>query len=393
MKKFIFFFAFFIIISFITACFGQKSQSSETAAINFTVPQPSGKYGVGRQLIYLTDERRKQSERQRELAVWIYYPAEKSKNAATELVLPLKWAESYRNFLEKRIGKTAADALAAAQTTARTDLSVVSGKDLYPVLIFAPGANWLPTDYSAIIEDLASSGYAVVAFASAPLSPVIQFSDGSVAASPRVDEATYGIVSDDFRFLAGEIGRLNEDTKLKIKGRLDVGKIGTFGHSIGGAAAISAASNNPRITTAINLDGDFSGETANAAPEQAILYLTTEPPNLKGAPVEKWDEDRSETRRKGVWEKINANSARAVRVRLAKMFHINFADVALLPVEAIPENLRNNRFGTIDGARGVQISNELIRAFFDHQLKARAFDDFLKIEKQFPEIKIETKTK
>lgn len=380
-------------VSINSACFVYSQQKNEPAAADvvFSLPKATGAYGVGRQLIYLSDETRKQSEKSRQIAVWIYYPAEPLKRGADEPVLPSKWAESYRTIQEKRLGRSAAAALLAAKTAAESAAPAGSSKQSFPVLIFAPGANWLPTDYSATIEDLASHGYIVIAFASAPLSPVIQFSDGTMFESPRVDESTYAVVSEDFRFVVGQLERLEQDASLPIKGRFDLSRIGTFGHSIGGAAAIRAATNHPKIVAAINLDGDFSGETASAAPTQPILYITTEPPNLSGAPIEKWDEDRSEIRRKGVWERVQANSKNAVRVRAAKMFHTNFQDAALLPADSVPANLRANRFGTIEGARGVRLAADLVRRFFDAQLKNAPFENFLRLERDYPEIKIQTK--
>lgn len=387
MKKFSLF-IFFLFVLITSACFTQNSaQTNNGEAIDFSLPHPEGKFGVGRQLIHLSDE----SRNNREIAVWIYYPSKEKQKSSAEKILPDVWGNSYKTLLDKRLGHTASNALVNAKTFAKTGADIIQNNETFPVLIFAPGANWLPTDYSLTIENLVSYGYVILAFASSPLSPVVQLSDGKFAESPRVNDETYKIVSDDFRFIANQIEKLNTDNSLKIKGRLDVKKISAFGHSIGGAAAISAATDMPQILTAINLDGDFSGETANAQPTQEILYLTTEPPNLNGAPIETWDSDRSETRRKLVWEKINANSQRAFHVRLATMFHTNFQDVAVLPPTSMPENLRQNRFGKIEGTKGIKIVNDLILNFLEFKFQRRSLDDFLNLEKQYSEIRIENK--
>jgi predicted dienelactone hydrolase len=385
MKRHFLNFSLIFIVLIISACFSQRSESAENLPeIDFLLAAPSGKYGVGRQLIYLSAETREK----REIAVWVYYPAQLKDKSLTENVLPAEWAAGYRNILDRRLGTSAADALLSAKTFTQNEAPAAGTED-FPVLVFAPGANWLPTDYGSMIEELTSHGYVVLAFAAPPLSPVIRHSNGSVTESPRVDEATYKIVTDDFRFIADRIEKLNQDSTLKIKGRLDINKIGTFGHSIGGAAAIAVATDNSKILAAVNLDGDFAGETANANPVQAILYLTTEPPNLNDVPVERWDEDRNETRRKNVWEKIKGRSQSAFRVRIATMFHSNFQDAALLPVDSMPEKLRQNRFGKIDGARGVKLSIELVLKFFNAQLKSGPMADFLQTEKRYSEIRIE----
>jgi dienelactone hydrolase len=191
---------------------------------------------------------------------------------------------------------------------------------------------------------------------------------------------------------AEALGILDRNAKLAISGRIDLNRVGAFGHSIGGAAAVSAATDNPKIKAAVNLDGDYSGETAAARPEQAIFYLTTEPPAVAGAPFEKWDEERNEIRRKAIWGNIAARSKTAYRVRAARMFHTNFQDAALLPAVSMPENLRRDRFGAIDGARGVRIATDLVRAFFESELSGKPAADFTNFEKQYPEIKFEIKS-
>lgn len=376
-------------------CFSQNlsSETESTSEINFSLPKRTGKYAVGRQLTYLTDENRTNSpinNDKREIALWIYYPAGVSKQSAEELILPTAWAEQYRGLMEKRLGKSAANALLSLKTDAQTNALIASNKNSFPVLIFAPGSSWLPTDYSSIIENLAADGYIVVAFAAASLSPVILFPNGSITNSARVDNSTYGLIGADFSFICNQLEKLNQDPSLKIEKRMDTSKIGVFGHSLGGAAAILGAANNDKINAAANLDGDFSGDAENASPKQAILYITTQPPSLTDeTPIENWDEERNEIRRKGIWEKLNTQSTNAFRVRIAKMFHTNFQDAAILPANSMPENLRNNRYGSIDGERGVKLTINLLSAFFNAQLKSEPINNLLEIEKTYPEIRIE----
>ena len=46
------------------------------------------------------------------------------------------------------------------------------------------------------------------------------------------------------------------------------------------------------------------------------------------------------------------------------MFHTNFQDDALLPASAMTRKQRKNRFGTIDGARGLDLTTRLLASFF-----------------------------
>jgi hypothetical protein len=55
----------------------------------------------------------------------------------------------------------------------------------------------------------------------------------------------------------------------------------------------------------------------------------------------------------------------------------------------VSNRFSSNFFGKIEGERGVRLTAELVRAFFDSRLKAAPIDDFLKTGKQYSAIKIE----
>jgi hypothetical protein len=109
---------------------------------------------------------------------------------------------------------------------------------------------------------------------------------------------------------------------------------------------------------------------------------------VNGAPVEQWDEDRSEVRRQRVWEAVKAKSQKTFRVKVPAMFHSNFQDAALLSPDSMPENLRKNRFGKIDGLKGVNLSKELLIKFFEAELNGIQPDEFFAVQNKYPEIKI-----
>lgn len=369
-----------------------QHSSASLAEAHLDLPKWNHSFGVGRQFINLIDPSRSEKRGHRELAVWVYYPTKSIEPKEFELVLPQsEWRTHYRPFLEKKLGIPAAKALTELTTRARTDAPGAVTPGGFPVLLFAPGAGWLPTDYSSIIEDLVSRGFVVLAFASEPLSPVVQITDGRLLEGGKVSESTYGLVGADFLFLRGQLEALNQNPHLHIKGNLDLSKIGTFGHSIGGAAAVLAAARDEKIRASINLDGDFAGDALYATAGTPVLYVTTEPPQVDGAPIEKWDEDQSETRRKNVWAKIHAFTQAAVRVRIAHMFHSNFQDAALLPPTSMPENLRRSRFGSIEGSRGLTITTELIARFFETHLNGGSGSEFLSLEQKFTETRFEAK--
>jgi predicted dienelactone hydrolase len=274
------------------------------------------------------------------------------------------------------------------RTAAQRDAAAANAAGGLPVLLFAPGLNWLPTDYSTLLEELASQGYVVVAWAPPQYAGVVQQSSGRlIEGNGQHDHAQ--LVA-DFRFVRQQLGQLNESTTSPLRGRLSLSRVGALGHSIGGAAAVGAAQTDPQILTAANLDGDFDDAETAGNLRQPVLYLTTEPPGLSGQAVETWDEkDRSEARRQRVWAQVSAPARAAYRVRLPGFYHSNFQDAALLPPAAVPAKLRQNRFGRYDGAQGLHLTGQLLTAFFNAELRQQPIDSLLALRHRYPAMRIE----
>jgi hypothetical protein len=78
-----------------------------------------------------------------------------------------------------------------------------------------------------------------------------------------------------------------------------------------------------------------------------------------------------------------------MRIRLLGARHLNFTDAALVsPLIEGPQR-RWMRWGPIDGARGLRISADLVRAFFDHTLLDRPLDPLLvRPESAYPELHV-----
>ena len=168
-------------------------------------------------------------------------------------------------------------------------------------------------------------------------------------------------------------------------GHLDLSRIGAFGHSIGGAAAVLAAARVPAIRAAANLDGDFAGAAAVEQPRVPLLYITSQPPNRPAVPMSAWEDESSEMRRDRIWRNLASRSPDAQRVRIGGLFHSNFQDEALLPASAMPPKLRRARFGSIDGARGLDLTARLLAGFFAQGMAGPPAEDVASTVAQFPE--------
>ena len=264
-----------------------------------------------------------------------------------------------------------------------SDAAAAPGR--FPVLVFAHGYHQLPTNYSALLEGLASRGHVVLAIASPGLAEVVPLAGSRMVPSLPLDDRSYDTMARDIASAISELPTLDASTGRAYAGHLDLDRVGVFGHSVGGAAAMLAAARVPEVRAAANLDGDYVGASAVEQPRVPLLYVTTQPPDRPAQPMSDWDTERNEVRRDRIWRHLASHSPHAIRVRVAGMFHANFQDEALLPASAMSRKLRGNRYGSIGGARGLDLTVRLLAGFFTETMDGAQTDNVLTVVKQFPE--------
>jgi hypothetical protein len=133
------------------------------------LPVPRGPYPVGRTLVDWNDNRRN-----RELMVFIWYPAPVGVSGRRSEYIPGIWGE-----LEARnMNPIPANRLREIEVSAIKDAPVASGA--MPVLVMLPGMGRIPAQYTTLAEDLASYGYLVVGVTPTGSSDVVVFPDGHI---------------------------------------------------------------------------------------------------------------------------------------------------------------------------------------------------------------------
>ena len=223
----------------------------------------------------------------------------------------------------------------------------------------------LPTDYSAIITEIASRGVIVVMFAPPGDGGSVILADGRIVPPGIPDEHMVARLAEDISFIRRRLGALEFDMSWPFRGALDLVHVGAFGHAAGGAAAFLAAREDTTLRAAANIDGDMIGAAAIGGAHQPLLYLSTQPAGLDGIPVEQWSAaDRTERRRDGAWSDLASSSRQPIHARVLGVFHGNFVDAALLPASALPVVLRNRRTGRINPSRGLLLTSQVIAEFF-----------------------------
>lgn len=250
--------------------------------VSIEFPIPSGPYAVGRTTYEWVDASRDEvltfaPDDVRDLLATVYYPAEVPADAAPAPYISEEVGAAYGlpAFLIEQI-----------HTQVYADVPAVNAA--FPVLIFSPGMGSIPLFYSSLLTELTSQGYVVVALWHPYSSLLVSYPDGRSVASnnagtpdftkdPMAELERIGAVwVGDMRFVLDQLPQLNTDDVL-LAGRLDLERIGAFGHSFGGATSVQAAYEDERLDAALNMDGTMFGDVIEQGSRVPFLMLEAEP--------------------------------------------------------------------------------------------------------------------
>jgi hypothetical protein len=234
---------------------------------------------------------------------------------------------------------------------------------VYPALIIQPGFRLQATDYSALAEELASHGYVVLGITPLPASlPFVRlvalWADHSVLVLNQLDQSD-GL--HPFGFLAG---------------RIDSRSVGVLGHSLGGASALEACRRDSRFKACADIDGYPATEPAEADHHQPLMIIWSEPRDERDAG---WQ--RAFLDGRALLQRARGGGYQVV-IRGTR--HFNFSDHAVLGGAAGAAAL-----GPIDGRRGLTITTDYLRAFFDQHLKGTPTPLLLNASPRLPEVQFE----
>lgn len=248
------------------------------------LPAPTGPYAVGSEIFRWVDEQRPEptttADDRRNVVVQAWYPTEVSSGR--------QWVYlDGQGRLPSRVSGIPGFLLSdtTIDTHATSDVPVSPDRDRWPVVLFSPGYGAPRAFYSGLIADLASRGFIVLAIDHPYESAVTELADGTVATTveniaaddpdalrfmtERLETRTA-----DLRFVLDQLAR--PDVLGQLAGHVDLENLTATGHSLGGAAALSALAADPRLTAAANLDGTLYGDLPERALDRPVLLLESD---------------------------------------------------------------------------------------------------------------------
>lgn len=365
------------------------------------LPAPTGPFQVGRVSYHWADPSRIDtlapiSGQKRELIVWIWYPADAGSSSRSAEYLPKPWREAQAREQGPFMNKFLTRDLALVRSHSFADAEIAHAQKIYPIVIMKSGVGALATDYTTLAEDLASHGYVVVGSDSPYSTFVVVFPDGRVAkrtpagnppenlaeqARRRIANEAVKVWSADTRFELDQLERMNApDSSSKFAGRLDLGAVGVFGHSFGGATAAQVCHEDSRCKAGIDIDGNPFGSVIDEGLNQPFIYI------LSDHSSENVEESRQILA--NIHSICESDKAGCQVATIRGSRHFNFSDMALLKEGHIGRAV--GLLGPIDPRRGLTIASAFLNAFFDTHLK-HSPDTLANVSKQYPELVFDAK--
>ena len=349
------------------------------------IPAPGGPYAVGTTIYELTDTSRKElysgvdEARRFQMQVWYPSEADPSSERAPWMANADVFAPAISAYLD--LPDFFLDHLALVKIPAYRDAAVAPTNEGFPVILFSHGWNGFNAQNTGQALQLASHGYVVVGIQHTYGAIVTVFDDGAVAKNnpsalpsgapdDEYEAAAHKLADQwagDMGFALDFLNQQNNDSSSPFHASLDLSRVGVYGHSTGGGAAIQFCGTDARCKALLGQD-PFMRPISYAVQESGVaqpsFYMFSQ----------EWA-DLADSRNNKLFNPFYAKSAETYgALFIAGTAHYDFSDLPLLSPLAPQLGLK----GPINGERVTVIVNDYLLSFFDMTLKdipTDLFDD------------------
>lgn len=358
-----------------------------------TLPSPTGPFAVGRTIYDWKDDADVDTvapvaNTKRELLVWVWYPATAERQAEADLYIPASLSSTnppagnpdlsvIQRVLVRLFGLLTRDS-SKVRSHSLPNADVSPQQQSYPVVMIRGGASSAVVNYSTLAEDLASNGYVVVGFDAPYRTGRVVFPDGRViartdknnpelCAGPSLDSCINRLLdawTADITFVLDRLEHLSaSDMSGRFSGRLDMTRVGVFGHSFGGVQAAQFCSQNARCKAGIDIDGAPFGRVVQAQIHQPFVFLLSDHSHESGP-----ESREIMANIQSIYERLPSDSRSRIMIRGAAHFAFS-DDGALFKSRVVFGVARILGRLHIDTRRQLAVTSYCLHTFFDAYLK------------------------
>lgn len=356
------------------------------------IPAPSGPFQVGTRIIEMIDESRRElysgKDEPRRYMIQAWYPADVKET--DERAPWMERADIFAPAIATYIDLPAffLDHLALAQIPAYKNAVVAESDEKFPVILFSHGWNGFNAQNAGQALELASHGFIVIGIQHTYGAVVTVFPDGTVApnnpnALPAdADDPNYEEVAriladqwaDDMSHTLDFIS--SADAGNLFAPSVDSARVGVYGHSTGGGAAIQFCGVDLRCKSVLGMDPfmrPVSAEVIESGLPMPSFFMFSQA----------WADitDSKNNRLFRGFNPRNQNNLGAIVIEGTR--HYDFSDLPLFSPIAPQLGLK----GPLNGKRVTEIVNGYLLDFFEMTLRDNASGLF-DASSPYPEVKV-----
>ena len=347
------------------------------------IPAPSGPFQVGTRSYEFIDEARKElysgKDEARRFMIQVWYPAE-----VKDSDVRAPWMENAEVFAPAIAGFFELppfffDHLTLTNIPAYNNADVAAADEDFPVIVFSHGWNGFNAQNAGQALELASRGYVVVGIQHTYGAMTTVFPDGTIApnnpkalpedgADPNYEMVARVLVkqwAEDISFSLDQLAAWNEAGSHPFEGKLDLSRVGVYGHSTGGGAAIQFCGTDVRCVAVLGLDPfmrPVSAEVLESGVSQPSFFMFSQG----------WADDVNSPSSRLFAQFIPNVSDNYGVVKIEGTRHYDFSDLPLFSPIAPQLGLK----GPLNGKRVTEIVNAYLIDFFEMTLRGKPSELF-----------------